>query len=182
MIIRHGEKPADPPAQPPPYGIDAAGEQSEHSLLPRGWQRAGALAVILGEGAQPPLATPQAVYAPDYGHDVVVHRAVETVTPLAHRLGLTVQTPARKGEEDHFVDQHLMATTGTALVCWEHHHIPALAEAYARAVGLAVAELPPVARFWPEDDFWSVILFRSDGGGPRVEVVSQAALDGDPPR
>jgi hypothetical protein len=54
-IIRHGEKPADPPAldpgQPspapgPPFGVDYEGNQDEHSLLPRGWQRSGALAVL----------------------------------------------------------------------------------------------------------------------------------------
>src|SRR6478672_8454354 len=52
-LIRHGEKPADPPASPlgapaaasgPPFGVDIDGNQNEHSLLPRGWQRCGALA------------------------------------------------------------------------------------------------------------------------------------------
>ena len=44
-IIRHGEKPADqPPA--PPFGVDYEGDQDAHSLLPRGWQRSGGLAVL----------------------------------------------------------------------------------------------------------------------------------------
>ena len=46
-IIRHGEKPADPPPAgqgqtpppAPPFGIDYQGNQDAHSLLPRGWQR-----------------------------------------------------------------------------------------------------------------------------------------------
>ena len=51
-IIRHGEKPADPavvapgqapPPAFPPFGVDFQGDQDPHSLLPRGWQRSGAL-------------------------------------------------------------------------------------------------------------------------------------------
>ena len=68
-IIRHGEKPADPPAAAPgqsppaptpPFGIDFQGNQDPHSLLPRGWQRSGA--------ASPPYAfgqVPQQLLAGD---------------------------------------------------------------------------------------------------------------------
>jgi hypothetical protein len=51
-VIRHDEKPADPPdASPaqsspplgPPFGVDADGNQNQHSLVPRGWQRSPAL-------------------------------------------------------------------------------------------------------------------------------------------
>jgi hypothetical protein len=59
-VIRHGEKPADPPtptaAPAPPFGVDLNGSQSIHSLLPRGWQRSGALAVLFApalDGATP---------------------------------------------------------------------------------------------------------------------------------
>jgi hypothetical protein len=54
-IIRHGEKPADPPAVAagqtppppgPPFGVDFQGNQNPHSLLPSGWQRSGALAAL----------------------------------------------------------------------------------------------------------------------------------------
>ena len=46
-IIRHGEKPEEPAprrAAPAHRGVDFRGNQNEHSLLPRGWQRSGALA------------------------------------------------------------------------------------------------------------------------------------------
>jgi hypothetical protein len=56
-LIRHGEKPADPPtptAPPsPPFGIDVDGNQDIHSLLPRGWQRSGALAVLFAPTTGP---------------------------------------------------------------------------------------------------------------------------------
>jgi hypothetical protein len=64
-IIRHGEKPADPPPAGPgqsppapdaPFGVDYQGNQDPHSLLPRGWQRSGTLAVLF----DPALGTLQA--------------------------------------------------------------------------------------------------------------------------
>ena len=42
-IIRHAEKPLKPPLS----GVDYQGSQNEHSLLPRGWQRSGALAALV---------------------------------------------------------------------------------------------------------------------------------------
>ena len=41
-IIRHVEKPVKPPLS----GCDFEGGQNEHSLLPGGWQRYGALAAL----------------------------------------------------------------------------------------------------------------------------------------
>lgn len=64
-LIRHGEKPADPPASPPgqrtsasgpPFGVDIDGNQSVHSLLPRGWQRSAALAALFDPAVGPPPA------------------------------------------------------------------------------------------------------------------------------
>jgi hypothetical protein len=75
-VIRHGEKPADPvapsPGEPtppsvPPFGVDVDGNQSVHSLLPRGWQRSGALAVLFDPAVGAPqagLRTPTALYSP----------------------------------------------------------------------------------------------------------------------
>lgn len=182
MMIRHGEKPADAPAKPPPHGVDHLGRHSDHSLLPRGWQRAGALATILG-GHEPGLPRPQSVFAPDYGSATAVHRTTQTVTPLAQRWGLAVQTPVAKGHEPHLVKDFLGPAQGVVLVCWEHHHLPPLAQAFAQQVGLRQQELPDAARFWPEDDFWTVLVFtRDEDGRYTVTATSQAALEGDPPR
>ena len=43
MLVRHAEKPGEPP---PPHGVDPAGEKDKDSLIVRGWQRAGALACL----------------------------------------------------------------------------------------------------------------------------------------
>lgn len=44
MIIRHADKPPEPPKEPPPFGVTREGTQDEQALIVRGWQRAGALA------------------------------------------------------------------------------------------------------------------------------------------
>ncbi|QIK73029.1 hypothetical protein G7070_13130 [Propioniciclava coleopterorum] len=154
-----------------------------HSLLPRGWQRAGALVSILANAVRPPLVRPDVLFAPDYKHLVPFHRTSETITPLAHRLETAIRTPLRKGDEAKLVKDHLAGLDGAALVCWEHHHIPDLAEAFCAAVGLDASALPPIARSWPEEDFYSVIVFtRDEHGGYSVQVTSQDALAGDPAR
>lgn len=183
MLIRHGEKPADPPLKPPPHGVTIEGRHNKHSLLPQGWQRAGALAAIFSNDLPEPLARPDAVFAPDYGEKTSFHRTTETVTPMAHRLHLAVQTPVPKGEEEQLVTEFLARTPGVLLVCWEHHHLPTLAHELAAFAGISDDDLPPVCRFWPEDDYWSVVVFtRKSRGGYSATVTSEAALEGDPPR
>jgi hypothetical protein len=47
LVIRHGEKPdPDNPDRPP--GLTSDGVKDKHSLLIRGWQRAGAWAALFG--------------------------------------------------------------------------------------------------------------------------------------
>src|SRR5262245_16855969 len=65
FIIRHGEK----PEQKDGYGVDDECNLKKTSLLPRGWQRAGALVRLfapLGD-PRPGLTTPKQLIAPDYG-------------------------------------------------------------------------------------------------------------------
>ena len=45
MIIRHAEKPTTTPP-PPLNGVTITGKQDKDSLIPRGWQRAGALVTL----------------------------------------------------------------------------------------------------------------------------------------
>ena len=87
-VIRHGEKPADlptPTATPsPPFGVDVNGNQDIHSLLPRGWQRSGALAVLFAPTIGPlqaGLRTPMTLFSPDYGKPdkTQAHRTYQTI-------------------------------------------------------------------------------------------------------
>src|SRR4051794_11486849 len=103
MLIRHGGK----PDKPPPHGIDKHGDHDSQSLTVKGWQRAGALACFFAPTAgplqSPLLSTPAVVFAAPAGGDGKdesrSHRPVETVTPLAKKLGLTLHTDFDKGME-----------------------------------------------------------------------------------
>ena len=112
-IVRHGEKPADlsppapgqPPVAPsPPFGVDFNGNQDNHSLIPRGWQRSGALAVLFAPAVgslRPGLRTPGALYSPFYGDPAKTqaHRTYQTIFGLSERIGLTISSPFQEGEE-----------------------------------------------------------------------------------
>jgi hypothetical protein len=92
FIIRHGEKPADPP---PPNGVDADGNVDDHSLAPVGWQRAGALAGLFAPFAgcrRPGILTPGKLYSPGYGsaQKTAAERTYETIFPLSQLLDLTI--------------------------------------------------------------------------------------------
>jgi len=65
-IIQHAEKPLRPPSS----GVDFEGGQNEHSLLPRGWQRSGALAALFHPDFGPMRAGLRAptVLVPSWGH------------------------------------------------------------------------------------------------------------------
>ena len=188
-VIRHGEKPADPPpvspgkpsSMPePPFGIDADGNQDAHSLLPRGWQRSGALAVLFAPAAgtlQAGLRTPTALYSPSYGvaHKTQEHRTYQTIQGLSGRLGLPIQSPLAEGQEPAVAQAVLAAGAEVALVCWEHDHIPALAQAIPTVDGTSV----PAA--WPGDRFDVIWTFTLDSSTGRYAFgqVPQQLLDGD---
>src|SRR5690242_10170193 len=111
MIIRHGEKPTV--KHQPPYGVSADGEQDWESLTVRGWMRAGALDALFkppgGAFADAALATPSVVYASrprDPGIALAEDdegskskRPLQTITPLAQKLGLAPNLDFAKGEE-----------------------------------------------------------------------------------
>ena len=61
LIIRHAEKP--PPLGPPPPGIKEDGSHDRHSLVVRGWQRAGALAHLSGHFSGD-FGRPTAIFSP----------------------------------------------------------------------------------------------------------------------
>jgi hypothetical protein len=102
FVIRHGEE----PEVPPPYGIDAAGNQNVHSLLPRGWQRAGALATLFaptGGQLRAGLAKPTELICPDYGDltTTTLHRTYQTIQPLSRMPDVgDIQSPYRGARGD----------------------------------------------------------------------------------
>ena len=152
-IIRHAEKPLKPPSS----GVDFEGGQNEHSLLPRGWQRSGALAALFHPDFGPMragLRTPTVLVAPSWGHPgkTVAHRSYQTIQGLGEQLGLPVACQFAQGQEQQLASSLVRSYSGVVLVCWEHNHIPVIASSLPVVSGTAIP------RKWPDDRYdviWS---------------------------
>jgi hypothetical protein len=160
-IIRHAEKPLKPPSS----GVDYEGGRNEHSLLPRGWQRSGALAALFHPDFGPlrdGLRTPTALVAPSWGHPhkTAAHRSYQTIQGLSEHLGLPITSQFVQGQEPQLADSLLRSHSGVVLICWEHKHIPVIASALPVAGGTAIP------RKWPGDRYdviWSFTLVPEPG-------------------
>ncbi len=185
-VIRHGEKPADPPpgkhAPPPspPFGVDVDGNQNIQSLLPRGWQRSGALAVLFDPtvgGLQAGLRTPNALYSPSYADPDKTqnHRTYQTIQGLSERLGVPIQSPVPEGQEPALAAAVLASGGEVVLMCWEHQHIPALAQA------VPTLDATTIPSAWPGDRFDVIWTFTLDPATGRYAFgqVPQQLLLGD---
>ncbi len=167
-IIRHGERPADPPAAGPgqsapavaPFGVTDQGIQDPHSLLPRGWQRSGALVTLFDPASGPlhaGLQTPTALLSPSCGDPgkTAAHRTYQTIQGLGDRLGLPIASAFAEGQEPQLAASVVSGYPGVVLICWEHHHIPALASSLPVMPGTAIPQAWPGDRF---DVIWTFTL------------------------
>jgi hypothetical protein len=188
-IIRHGEKPADPPPIAPgqaapapaaPFGVDFQGNQDPHSLLPRGWQRSGALAVLLDPaigGTQAGLKTPAALLSPSYGHadKTTGHRTYQTIQALSDRLGLAIVSDFAEDSEPQLAAGVVSGYSGVVLIRWEHDHIPAIATSLPTAPGTVIPQP------WPGDRFDVIWTFTLTPGTTQYTFgqIPQQLLSGD---
>jgi hypothetical protein len=195
-IIRHGEKPADPPPaaagqdpaaqaaapQGPPFGIDFQGNQDDHSLLPRGWQRSGALAVLFDPALGPTQAglnTPAALLSPSYGSAAKTtgHRTYQTIQGLSDRLGVAIVSDFAEGSEPELAASVVSSNSGVVLICWEHDHIPAIATALPTVPGTVIPQP------WPGDRFDVIWTFTLVAGTAPAQYsfgqIPQQLLSGD---
>jgi hypothetical protein len=186
-IIRHGEKPPDPPpvdpGEPapmpgPPFGVDDQGNQDGDSLLPRGWQRSGALAVLFDPALGPlqaGLQAPATLLSPSYG-DPAEHRTYQTIQGLSSRLGIPIVSSFEVGQEPELAASVVSGYSGVVLICWEHDHIPALASALPTS-GAAIPQQ------WPSDRFDVIWTFTLVPGATSIQYtfgqVPQQLLSGD---
>jgi hypothetical protein len=173
FVIRHGEKPPD---EPPPHGVDADGDHDPHSLVPRGWQRAGALVTLfapcLGQ-FRPGLRTPTQLIAPNYDKAAENERTHQTILPLSDRLKLAIESDIAEGHEHKLGKKLAEARDGVTLVCWEHKHIPAIAT--------AICPNGSIPSTWPDERFDVVWSFTRDPatGAYAFEQIPQLLLHGD---
>jgi hypothetical protein len=117
IVIRHGEK--------PPSGAD---------LDDQGYQRAQALVAFFEHNpAVTQFGTPAAIYAMNPKDTGGSMRPIETVTPTAQALGLTIDHDYTRKQIPQLVKDILgnPAYDGkTVLICWEHTVIPSIVDAF----------------------------------------------------
>jgi hypothetical protein len=177
-IIRHAEKPLKPPLS----GVDYQGGQNEHSLLPRGWQRSGALAALFHPEFGPMregLRTPTMLVAPSWGHPgkTAAHRSYQTIQGLSEHLGRPITTEFAQGQEKQLADDLVGGHSGVVLICWEHKHIPVIASSLPAVGGTAIPQK------WPGDRYDVIWVFTLDPEpGPArytFSQIPQQLLSGD---
>jgi broad specificity phosphatase PhoE len=183
MIVRHGEKPAV--KHVPPLGVTKDGQEDFESLTVRGWQRAGGLACLFRSPHNPALVTPELIYASKPREDVAAdaepgsksRRPLETITPLAKRLGISPNLDFGKDQEAALVAQ-VLKQKEPVLIAWQHEAICAIAEAI-------VGDNPPkqpIPTKWPDDRYDLVwVLDPPAGNGKKWQFtqVPQQLLNGD---
>jgi len=181
-IIRHAERPGElayKRAVEEHRGVDFHGNQNEHSLPPRGWQRSGALAAMFDPSRGPlrsGLHVPSLLVSSSYGdkqHNAR-HRTHQTVSGISERLGIAIAAEFAKGQETELAAELTTRGPGAVLVCWDHAHIPALASALPLANGTVIPQA------WPDDRYdviWAFTL--ANGKKYAFTQVPQLLLPGD---
>jgi hypothetical protein len=205
MVIRHAEKPGTY-NDTQYFGVnptgDIAGKNGSKHLITTGWQRAGALVTLFAPpwGPKPGLDTPAHLFAsaPESdGSDGSIaddagpsQRPYETLTPLAAKLGLTVDAHNRKSHYDKMVAKAL-DRDGAVLIAWQHEDIPLLNGQRGISQSILTRTQTPAGKFdipqrWPSGPqgarYDLVFVFdRPAGEGPiqNFSLIAQMLLDGD---
>ncbi len=175
-LIRHAEKQIGDQL---PQGVTVDGTPDPESLTPRGWQRAGAIVrLFVSEhgvaGSSPDLPTPTHLFASEVGPHSQSRRPIETLQPLAERLGLTIGEPFLQDELDGLVSA-ILECDGDVLVAWEHKRIPLIANRL-------VSEQATVPQVWPDDRYdvvWLLEPALERRPAFRLRQVPQLLLAGD---
>jgi hypothetical protein len=174
MIVRHAEKPA---TDFTPYGLTINGKRSKESLTARGWQRAGALANLFaptdGHFQHRFLAQPQFIYASRFIKRRGSRRPIETITPLAEKLAVKINSDFPRFAVDKLLE-NVFRCKGVVLICWQREYIPKIATAIMGSDGIVPAE-------WPEARFDMVWIFERSRSSARYRFhqVPQRLLMGD---
>ena len=175
-LIRHAEKQIGGQL---PQGVAIDGTPDPESLTPRGWQRAGAIVGLFvghdpASGSSADLPTPAHLFASEIGPHSQSRRPIETLQPLAERLGLTIGEPFLQDELDGLVAA-VLECDGDVLVAWEHKRIPLIANRL-------VSDPATVPQVWPDDRYdvtWVLEPSRELQPAFRLRQVPQLLLAGD---
>lgn len=161
MVIRHAEKPNGE------RGLMPDGSENKDALTATGWLRAEALVGYFEHPTQPDIATPGTIYA-SASRSL---RPIQTVTPLANRLGLEILMD-KKGNEAELVASAMRAG-GTVLISWQHEAILVIAN-------LIRGGTKGIPQRWPPSRFDLVWVFdRTSDGTWSFMQAPQMLLPGD---
>lgn len=149
-------------------GVDPKGASDKHSLVPRGWERAGALAVLFTDPPKP-LMRPDYIFAASDARASDSKRPMQTVTPLAKKLGLAINSNFAKGQEADMVAA-VTSRRGSVVVAWQHEAIPKIAALIAGR-----GTYPK----WSASCYDAIWLFTRHHDHYRFTIVPQRALGGD---
>ena len=125
------------------------------------------------------MLTPETLFSPDYGKPDKTqgHRTYETILSLSGRLNVPINNPFAEGQESTLASTVVADYAGVVLICWEHQHIPAIADALPTVSGTQI----PAA--WPGDRFDVIWSFSLDAGASSTAYVfsqiPQQVLPGD---
>jgi hypothetical protein len=165
LIIRHAEKVAN-----------------SDDLSPVGYIRANALVQYFEKDSEVTrYGTPVAIYAMGSGDQDSSKRPVETVTPLAKALGLTLHTKYQKDDIQALVSEIMSDPQydgKMVLICWEHKVIADIAVQFG---------VDPGPSKWPKEDFSTVYELDFSGDklakftsfSERVDVPKDPNTDGN---
>jgi hypothetical protein len=159
LFIRHAEKLND----------------KDNNLSEQGYERAEKLAKFFTKNPKmTEYGLPVAIFAAAPRSKGGSIRSIETVEPLARRLGIEINTQFTKKDEDELVEEILENKDyegGTVVVSWVRQELPDLVKAFG-AKG--------VPKDWDEDTFdrvWRVEF--EDGRAGFVEDLPQNLMPGD---
>jgi broad specificity phosphatase PhoE len=166
LIIRHAEKPHEPPCENDD-GVTWTGAIDKESLTVRGWQRAGALVHFFTSEAD---LSPDTIFAAGIGEESPSHRPKQTLMPLAEWLGIRIHDSHPKDEVKPLVSD-VLGRNGIVLISWEHHRIPDVVALLPHA--------PAAPAKWPDERFDVVWILDRDGEGWKFSQLPQMLLAGD---
>jgi hypothetical protein len=162
LVIRHAEKPNATNGQ---QGFTEDGKMDEHSLIIRGWQRAGTWAALFGSGALAPdfpkvdhvyAANPNTPSPAGGAANDASKRPWQTVAPLCERLHIQAVAKYGVGDEASMIAE-VLTLTGNVLIAWEHRRIvDAILPGLAKAKGQTIPNLPSD---WRGSRFDAVLRF-----------------------
>jgi broad specificity phosphatase PhoE len=166
MFVRHGEKPGEGTR---PHGVDHHGEHDEHSLSVKGWTRAGALAGLFAHApskAHPHIVPPGRIFATRPTPEAKSKREMNTATPTAHRLKLTIEDSHTHGNEQDLV-KDVLRRPEPALIVWHHGTLADLVRHFP------IVNSDEIPKRWPDDRFDLIwVLVRQPGAEPKYHFVA----------